>query len=340
MGTMSEIEFVNRVAEIEELRNWCSMRRATPMYIYGPEGCGKTRLLKEFVRNFNKFFIKNAIAIYIDALESESIDKAILVPKTVKLSKEILESIVEKFTGFNIGKVLSNSISTILEKAVLEKRIRDNIVLVVVDDVVKVIGLERIERYVKWLYELMWKIRDKYRPKAINFIVTTSEDKSLKLVERHRHTYIVMLWNLDKNSFKQLFYKLNPSNKVDFEEVWRLFGGNPGKLIELAENYNWNTEIMINTYSEKVRKVLREIVGKGLEEELKILVEDPDNADKISTEKMGEVVKTLVKYNMFMYVGLLLTGLRKPKPDSQMGIGKYFAWQIPLYKNIFKTMLT
>ena len=337
---MSEIKFVNRIEEFKALRNWCSSKRATPMYIYGPEGCGKTRLLKEFIKKFDRLFGSNAIAVYIDAMEGESIDKAILVPKTVKLSKEVLISIIEKFIGLNVGRVLSSSISTILERAIVGRRIEDNYVLVVVDDITRVIGLNKIEWYVKWLYELMWKIREDYRPKAINFIVTTSEGESLELVERHRHVHVVMMWNLDKNAFKELFYQLKPPETLDFESVWRLLGGNPGKLIELCESYNWNTTKMITIYTERVRRVVREFIRKGLQSELEALIKDPDNADRILTDKMDKTIRILIKHNMLMRVGLLLINLQKPKPDLEIGLGEHFAWQVPMYKDIMKRILS
>lgn len=45
--------FVDRVMELNWLRDWSSGFRYVPLYIYGPEGCGKTRLLKEFARKFS-----------------------------------------------------------------------------------------------------------------------------------------------------------------------------------------------------------------------------------------------------------------------------------------------
>ena len=85
---MSEVRFINRDEEMETLRDWCSRFRYTPLYIYGPEGCSKTRLLKEFVKAFDEFFGENSIAVYIDALERHSLNKAIIVPKSMEYSRK------------------------------------------------------------------------------------------------------------------------------------------------------------------------------------------------------------------------------------------------------------
>ena len=150
---MSEVRFINRDEEMETLRDWCSRFRYTPLYIYGPEGCGKTRLLKEFVKAFDEFFGENSIAVYIDALERHSLDKAIIVPKSMELARDIVLALVEKFGG-PVGKVVAESITTILERAVVKRRLEDNYVLVVIDDITRAIGLDQIEWYVKWLLRL------------------------------------------------------------------------------------------------------------------------------------------------------------------------------------------
>ena len=150
---MSEVRFINRDEEMETLRDWCSRFRYTPLYIYGLEGCGKTRLLKEFVKAFDEFFGENSIAVYIDALERHSLDKAIIVPKSMELARDIVLALVEKFGG-PVGKVVAESITTILERAVVKRRLEDNYVLVVIDDITRAIGLDQIEWYVKWLLRL------------------------------------------------------------------------------------------------------------------------------------------------------------------------------------------
>jgi len=48
-------------------------------------------------------------------------------------------------------------------------------VIIAIDDVVRAVGLEQIDRYVKWLYELLWRVREECSLRAVSFVVTTSE---------------------------------------------------------------------------------------------------------------------------------------------------------------------
>ena len=333
------IKFVNRIEELNALAKFSSKFRGLPLYIYGPEGCGKTRLLREFVSKFNEYYGKEAIAIYIDALERESIDKAIFVPKSVKLVKTILTSIVEHYGGV-VGKALINSISTILEKTLTDRKLEDNYIMVVVDDVVKAIGLEKIEWYVKWLYELLWKLFEEHNPRAINFIILTSEGKSLDLISRHRHVSITLLWNLEKNAFKELFYKLNPPENVCFENVWQLFGGNPGKLVELAIRYDWALKSIIDTYRDTLEQIVREIIGHGLKKELELVLEDVDSIYEKPNKRMLELKEMLVERNLIIYKKRKDLCERYVKINQELGIGKYFAWQVPMYRIIMRNILS
>jgi AAA+ ATPase superfamily predicted ATPase len=61
--------FVDRERELEALREWCSRSRVTPLYIYGPEGSGKTRLLKEFTLRLKEHLGGDSIAVYITLLK-------------------------------------------------------------------------------------------------------------------------------------------------------------------------------------------------------------------------------------------------------------------------------
>ena len=331
-----EIRFVDRVEEINALKEWCSHFRATPLYLYGPEGCGKTRLLKEFIITFDKFFGKDSIAIYIDAMERESIEKAILTSPSIKTSIEVIAPIVEKFTGLNIGEILANKISSILEKLITKKKLKDKNILVAIDDVTRAIGLDQIEWYVKWLYELLWKLAKEYKPKTINFIVTTSEGKSLDLVSKHRHAHILLLWNLNRNAFKQLFNQLNPPTDIEYEEIWKLLGGNPGKLIELATTFKWNIKNMKTWYKTRLEKTIRSIAQKGLLNKLKETANNITTLDNIHDTKAQKLADILTEENLIIYKKwITLTGKEIPQ-NTEIGIGKYYAWQVPMYGKLLK----
>jgi len=334
-----EIRFVNRFSEINALGQWASEFRALPLYIYGPEGCGKTRLFKEFIKRFDEFFGEDAVAIYIDAMERESIDKAILTSKTAQLAKEILISLIERFSGFKIGEILANNIATILEKAVIKKKYENNHVLVVIDDVSRAIGVDKIEWYIKWLYELMWKISEEYKPKAVNFIATTSEGISRRLVARHRHATIYLIWNLDKSGFEELFHELNPPSYMNFNDVWSLFGGNPSKLIELAWLWRWDIDTMIKYYRDILRELVIELMRKDLVKELELILEDIDNLSKISSHKIDLLEQILVERNLVIYKNWMTIDHSYVSSDKEIGVGEFYAWQTPLFRDLLKQIL-
>ncbi len=257
----------------------------------------------------------------------------------MKLATETLEKIIEKFSGLSVGRILAESITSILEKAIIKKKLEDNYILIAIDDITRALGLQQIEWYIKWLYELLWKIREEYRPKAINIIVTTSEGTSLKLVSRHRHAHITLLWNLPKEAFKELFHELKPPNNTEFEQVWKLLGGNPGRLIELAEEYNWNLEKWLNNLMKRLKPLAEEIARRGLIKELKQLIEDPDNVWYKASPKIGELYDLLVENNVFMYKGFTTLNETEIPKDPELGIGQDYTWQIPAYRYILDKLL-
>jgi len=328
------VRFINRVEELEALRRFSSEFRSVPLYIYGAEGCGKTRLLKEFVGRFHEYFGDDGVAIYVDAVESDSVSRALYTSRGLELAVEIASAIAERFTGVGVGRALAENIVSLLERIAARRRLEGRYVVLVVDDVVKAVGVERVELYVKWLYESLWKLYEEYKPKAFNIVVTTSEGESLERVMRHRHAYIALLWSLDEEAYRELIKELRPPPDLRFEDVWSLFAGNPAKLIELAHLYNWRLEAMVEDYRDRLRPVVREAMSRGLGKELEMVLEDVDALFKERSEKMLELEKILVQRNLVIYKKVkTLTG-KYVKEEKELGVGEYYAWQVPVYMKI------
>ncbi len=331
--------FVDRRVELQALAEWCSRQRATPLYMYGPEGCGKTRLLREFTRRARSILGGDAVVVYIDALEASDVRRAILSVPSIPFS--LVSGLVSAASPSEpIGKILSTTLSLLLDRlaeTLYGRRLRDKLLVLIVDDVVKAIGVDRVEWYVKHLYELMWRMREEYEPRAVNFIVSTSEGKSLRLVHRHRHAHTALLWNLDRRGFEELIEKLGPPEGIDTEGLWRLLGGNPAKLLELAYNYEWGVERMLAAYSDRLLDVVRRVQREGLSNLLTSAIDDPDVlADGDSrVERLEEI---LVEANLVTRLGLLLDGGRL-RPDPELGVGRHYAWQTPLYRRVLAHLL-
>jgi hypothetical protein len=331
------LPFIDRVEELKALTDWCSKSRHLSLYIYGPEGCGKTRLLREFVSRFKEIYGDRAIAVYIDALERESIEKALLSTPGLSLALDTLTSVIDKTV--NIGASLAEKVATILEKVVGAHRLKNNYVTVAVDDVASALGIDNVERYVKWLYELANKLDESYRPNAINFIITTSEGFSRERVSRHGYSHVILLWNLSREAFEEMFYKLTPLHNVNFEIVWNTLGGNPRKLIELATVFNWNLDNMMKKYTAIAREIVEKIISLGLVRELKMILEDIDAPRKKPSENMIKLTRILIEKNMIIYVDWpTLTG-RDLTIDENVGIGKAYAWQVPIFRKTLEAAL-
>lgn len=61
------VPFVGRVGELEAVRVFNSRQAYLPLFVFGPEGCGKTKLFREVVSRFSQWF-SDGIALYINRL--------------------------------------------------------------------------------------------------------------------------------------------------------------------------------------------------------------------------------------------------------------------------------
>jgi Cdc6-like AAA superfamily ATPase len=328
--------FVDRERELEALREWCSRSRVTPLYIYGPEGSGKTRLLKEFTLRLKGYLGGDSIAVYINALEGESVENALLLSEPLQELSSIVASIVNRFAGLGLGGALATRLSSVLERIVGRARLKGNVV-VVVDDVVQALGVDRVEWYVKWLHSLQWSVIENYSPKAFNVIVTTSEGVSLNRVLRHRHATMKMLWNLDWRAFRELYNQLSPPESLDYEIVWRTLGGNPGKLVELANIHNWSLESLVHHYRERLKHIVFRVGAEGLEELLEIALEDPDSISEAGDPRMVTLESILVENNLITPMMTSLGG--RPEESLELGVGRNYSWQTPLYRDVLRELL-
>ena len=329
---MYEPRFVNRVPELENLHKLATRGSALPIFLYGPEGCGKTRLLKEFVKKFN------GISIYVDALEKEKLDKALLTNPAIGELRKLMQDLVSKFTG-PVGAFLVDKLMPIVENIVTKTTIEDKPLVIIVDDVVRAIGIEKIEWYIKWLYELGKKLVEDYRPSSILIIATTSEGQSLDLVLRHTYASIRLLWNLHKDALDELARELGVPHEVSIDELWHVTGGNPRILIEIAHDYAWNINAWLSMLKKKLLKIIISIKSKGLENELKLVIKDPDAIYHYPSQKMEELYKILVEENLIIYKYIPTITEKEIEEDPELGIGKYYAWQIPAYRDIISNIL-
>jgi len=324
-------KFVDREEELKALQELAQKGSPLVEFIYGPEGCGKTRLLKEFTKQSNQ------ITIYIDALEREDPTKAlnIKIPITIK---EITKEIIGNISG-PLGKALADSIFTIIKTIAKRVKIKEKHIVIAVDDITRAIGLNQVEWYIKWLYEMIDKLHQEYNPESILIIATTSEGKSLDLVKRHTYATTSLIWNLPKQPYLKLTQQLNPPDKNTAEKTWNLTGGNPRKLIEIAIKHKWNTQTWLKHLEQQLLDTIRKIKAQNLLKELQQIIEDPDNIYHQATPNMNKLYELLTEENLVIYKYINTIDNKQIPKNIELGIGKYYAWQIPAYKKVIERIL-
>jgi hypothetical protein len=148
------------------------------------------------------------------------------------------------------------------------------------------------------------------------------------------------MWNMSKSGFEELYEKI-PGQKPTFEKIWKIAGGNPRMLAELYE-FKWDIELVIRNLTES--KKLDTFISSLSDDEKKWLSEAIIDPDTLLTKDRIPLLNKLVELN------LVIDAVPERDPriwidvpplerDLELGIGKYIAWQIPIYKESVKKVL-
>lgn len=225
-------------------------------------------------------------------------------------------------------------------------------VLVVVDEVVDTLGVN-VEVYAKAMESIMNVNRPpELMDVVVNFIALTSEGWSRGLLARHSYAWQEYMWNMPRRDFEELYYRareLYPGPAPPFEDVWRLYGGNPRRLEELIEE-NWDLERHRRRLvrEKRIDQLVIEIRAEGLENEAVKVVEDPDILWREPTNRLVRVERMLMRANLMMDAprGIELgahapgnASVDGPPVDKELGIGRVFAWQVLIYRDLLMELL-
>ena len=320
-----DIPFVDRVKELNVLLSLARRGRYLPLYIYGPEGCGKTRLLIEFASKLKE--LEDYLVVYIDALSSTSISSSLIFTSSriVNYIKVFLENVNPP-----LGRFLALSLDKLIEYIEGKITLRGRHVVLLIDDVATPIGLDKVSWYVKYLQELGETILSKYRVKSILIIATTSEGKSFDHIRRHSYADIRLLWNLNKKAALELMKKLNICN----DTLWNITGGNPRAIIEIVRDYEGNVNEWVNKILKlRVKPLISIVRSKGLVDQLRRVCKDID-----LLVELHELRDILINENMVLYIDSPMLG-EKLKRDEAIGIGELYAWQLPVFKDLISKYL-
>jgi len=140
--------------------------------------------------------------------------------------------------------------------------------------VFQAIGLDRAEVYVKSLLNLLSTLQ---QIMIRSSLITTSEGLSRWRIGRHRWAWLMPMWNMSKEGFKELYELLGrefPAQSQTLRSFGGLSGGNPEVLVRLYQA-NWDVDKVITNLI-KDKGLTLSFISKW-RKWLELAVEDPDN---------------------------------------------------------------
>ena len=320
----TQIDFIDRELALKRIEEWANKGTYPVQVIYGPEGCGKTAWLKQSTELLKELGFH---VIYINPVEREFT----IETRVEDVRRRFLEILREATNEYWIKVVWA-----VIDLAREVIRLSRGKVAVIVDDAFQAIGPDKAAIYVKGLLGLI-----EYPPEPYERIITiaaTSEGLSRWEIGRHRWAELTPMWNMGKEGFRKLYEQI-PGNKPAFEEVWKLTGGNPSMLARLYQE-SWNTDLIVRRLIEE-KKVTPEFIAKWrtwLEE----AINDPDVLWR--PDAPSELIDELVKRNLILYFMSdrdqnLWIDEPPPERDTELGIGRFVAWQSPLHREAVRRAL-
>ncbi len=311
------VPFIDRDAEVQYLLGLAGRGSVFPLFIYGPEGCGKTRLIEE-VRDRLKQ--QDFAVIYIDAKEHD-LDRALRGS-----SSEFFDIATSFISAIEhpLGKALTSALSKVITLYERRYRFRGKRVVLLIDEVVEGVGLQNVERYAKILYDLANDLITRFDAESVCIVATTSEGMSRELLSKHSYLHLSYLWNLDRDAFERLAKELNIPQNPGVDKLYSYTSGNPRALIDIAM-HGWNIDEWLEMmFRERILPLRYERIVTERIDELERVVEDPDQVLYIDTD----LRRFLIEKNLVIYLGHPLTPSTRPRPCRELGIGEYFAWQL------------
>lgn len=332
-----EVPFCDRDVALRQFREIAERGTRRPVVIYGPEGCGKTALLRQVALLLEE---EGYRVVYVNPLEN-------YFKNAVYCSKDVENLVIEAFRDLlsiyagDLGRALAYL--GLAAASVILRRFHKPMLAVLIDDVFQVIrdsaGIS-VASYVKSALNLI-----EYPPgdyEKIVVIIATSEDISREEIGRHRWAEMCAMWNFSREGFYELYSKV-PGKKPSFDIVWRWTGGNPWLFAELYE-HDWNVDIILDSLVQvkKLEIFIRQLDNENRE----ILREAVQDIDYLwnNLNKCISLVKELVKLNLIVDAlpsrkQYLWIDVPPPEKDPELGIGKHFAWQTPLHREAVKKIL-
>lgn len=290
------------------------------------------------MRRFSSWYA-GGIALYIDGKVRRGAEA---VKSNVNIADVLAE--VGGLAG-SVGRAVARLavwlVGRIVEK--VAERFAPTNILVVVDELFSAVGVGEGAVVVKHAQELgdsvlrfkkaeLGEIPKPLAEAAVSYLIFTSEGSSRRELSRHNWAHVALMWNMGEREFQQLGETLGAS---DLTTAWRLCRGNPRCLFQLAE-LSWDVEKFLTVVisSRWVGWVVAEATRRGLVDVLKEAVENPD----VLAEPRGLRLTRFLENSFVIELSPIVVG-PAPRPDAELGIGRRYAWQMPVLRDAVKMAL-
>ncbi len=294
------------------------------------EGCGKTAWLLQSVELLRELGFE---VVYVNPVNRLALAEVGISD----LREEFFRLIKEAITQNELARIAWIAYNVVYD---LIKATRGGKVAIIVDDAFQILGgVRESALYVKALLNLI-----EYPPETYERIVTvaaTSEGASLREIGRHRWADLLAMWNMSREGgFRQLYEQI-PGVKPNFDEVWRLTGGNP-KLLGRLYEINWSVDDVINRF---VRgKELISFIQSLNKDDRELLMKALEDPDVLMSREGIPLMNKLIELNLIIDIpqwryDYLWVDVPPPEKDLELGIGKYVAWQTPLHREAVRKAL-
>ena len=322
----TQVEFVDREQALRRVEYWAERGMSVVHVVYGPEGCGKTAWLRQSVELLKELDFD---VVYINPVEKEFMAEVGIEDVRRRLLEILREATDESWT---------RAVWALIDLSRELIRAGRRRIAVLVDDAFQAIGINKAAIYVKGLLGLI-----EYPPAEYERVITvaaTSEGLSRREIGRHRWADLDAMWNMTKEGFKQLYEQL-PGPKPEFEEVWRLTGGNPKLLGQLYE-VGWNVDSLIRRTQDEKR--IPEFVASLGSRERELLREALENPDSLVSREGLPLLDRLVELNLVVDAipvrdPEFWIDIPPPGKDPELGIGLRVAWQTPIHREAVRNAL-
>jgi hypothetical protein len=317
-----EVEFCDRERAIRQVEEFAERGTRFPIVVFGPEGCGKTAWLKQAAELLKGLGFS---VIYFNPMRREFLAEVGI--------KSIEERVLELLKRAGSVHALAELIGCVIDFAGEAIKLGKRKVAVMVDDAFQYVGDREAAFFVKGLLEIIEHPPESYE--SVVAIAATSEGTSRREIGKHLWAKITPMWNMSKKGFEELYEKI-PAPKPDFEEAWRLTGGNPRMLSQLYEA-EWDVDAVV-TWLIRSKELTKDFVNRW-RPHLEKVVEDPQSLwEESFPESFREelIAKNLIVYNMYERDPRFWIDEPPPEKDLELGIGKDVAWQTPLHREAVK----